>query len=66
MLDRKTNQSSKFITKEWVEINDKLKTGGYDVANQIKFKTTLVKSSLHDYSDTYIFVKEIITNIGEG
>lgn len=63
MLDSTTNQSSKFITKKWVEINDNLKTGDYDVANHIKFKTTMVRSSLHDYSYAYIFVKEIITNI---
>lgn len=64
MLDSTTNQSSKFITKKWVEINDNLKIGDYDVANHIKFKTTMVRSSQYDYTYAYIFVKEIITNIG--
>ena len=46
LLDNKSNQPSKFRTKNWVEIN-----GGYNVNSQIKFKTTMLKSSLCDYSD---------------
>ena len=33
----------------------------YDVNSQIKFKTTMLKSSLCDYSDAYILVKGTIT-----
>ena len=40
--------------------------GTYDTNSQIKFKTTLVKSSLCDYSDAYIHVKETITFTGQG
>ena len=60
MLDNTSNQSSKFRTKNWVEINDKSK-GTYNVNNQIKFKTTMLKSSLCDYSDAYILGKWNIT-----
>ena len=34
--------------------------GTYNVNSQIKFKTTMVKSSLCDYSDAYILVKRTI------
>ena len=38
----------------------------YIVNSQIKFKTTMIKSSLCDYSDAYIFVKGKTTITGEG
>ena len=34
---------------------------GQNVNNQIKFKTTMLKSSSYDYSDAYILVKGTIT-----
>ena len=52
-----SNQRSKFRTKNWVEINDESR-GTYNVNSQIKFKTTMLKSSLCDYSDAYILVKK--------
>ena len=55
-----SNQPSKFKTKNWVEINDESR-GTYNVNSQIKFKTTMLKSSLCDYSDAYILVKGTIT-----
>ena len=65
MIDDTSNQLSKFRTKNWVEINDESR-GTYNVNSQIKFKTTMLKSSLCDYSDAYILVKGTITIIGEG
>ena len=38
----------------------------YNVNSQIKFKTTMLKSSLFDYSDAYIHVKGKITITGAG
>ena len=35
--------------------------GAYNVNSQIKFKTTMLNSSLRDYSDAYILVKGTIT-----
>ena len=61
--DNKSNQPSKFRTKTWVEINDESR-GTYNVNSQIKFKTTILKSSLCDYSDAYILVKGTITIAG--
>ena len=60
LLDDASNKTSKFKTKNWVEINDESR-GTYDVGSQIKFKTTMLKSSLCDYSDAYIHVKGTIT-----
>ena len=33
----------------------------YSTGSDIRFKTTMLKSSLCDYGDTYILVKERIT-----
>ena len=59
-IDDASNQHSKFKTKNWVEINEESR-GTYNVNSQIKFKTTMLKSSLCDYSDAYIPIKENIT-----
>ena len=65
LIDDTSNQPSKFRTKNWVEINDESR-GTYNVNSQIKFKTTMLKSSLCDYSDAYILVKGTITINGVG
>ena len=58
--DNTLNQPSKFKTRNWIEINDESR-GAYNVNSQIKFKTTMLKSSLCDYSDPYILVKGTIS-----
>ena len=60
LIDDASNQHPKFRTKNWVEINDESR-GTYNVNSQIKFNTTMLKSSLYDYSDAYILVKGTIT-----
>ena len=55
-----SNQPSKFRTRNWVEINDE-STGAYNVNSQIKFKTTMLKSSLCDNGDAYILVNGTIS-----
>ena len=59
LLDNKLNQSSKFRTKNWVEINDESR-GTYNFNGQANFKIGMLKSSLCDYSDAYILVKGTI------
>ena len=59
LIGNASNQPSKFKTKNWVEINDESR-GTYNVNSQIKFKTTMLKSSLCDYSDAYILLKGTI------
>ena len=46
-------------------MNDDLR-GLYSINSQIKFKATMLKSILCDYSDAYIFVKGRITITGAG
>ena len=53
------NQPSKFGTRNWVEINDESK-GRYDNSN-IRFKTSMIRTNVCDYSDAYILVKGTIT-----
>ena len=60
LIDDASNQPCKFRTRNWVEINDESR-GAYNVNSQIKFKTTMLKSSLCDYSDAYIIVKGTIS-----
>ena len=59
LLDHASSKISKFRTKNWVEINDESK-GTYNVGDEIKLKTTMLKFSLCDYSDAYIHVKGTI------
>ena len=60
LIDDTPNQPFKFRTRNWVEINDESR-GTYNVNSQIKFKITMLKSSLCDYSDAYILVKGTVT-----
>ena len=55
-----SSEPSKFKTKNWVEVNDESR-GTYNVNSQIKFETSMLKSSLCDYSAAYILVKRTIT-----
>ena len=45
LLKHTPNQSSKFRAKSWVEINDNV-CGTNNTNNQIKFKTTILKSAI--------------------
>ena len=65
MLDSTPNQLSKFRTKNCIEINDQLR-GVYNVNSDIRFKTTMLRSSLYDYSDAYILSKGKIAIAGAG
>ena len=65
LLDNTQNKLSKFGTKDWIEINDQSR-GVYNTNSDIRFKTTMLKSSLCDYSDAYIFVKGRILITGAG
>ena len=64
LLDTESNQPSKFRTRNWVEINDESR--GTYTSNDIKFKTTMLRSNLCDYADAYILVKGTITIPGAG
>ena len=45
------------LEQKWAQIND-VSRGKYSVNDQIKFKTTMLRSSLCCYSDEYILLLE--------
>ena len=55
LLDNGPNQPTKFRTKKWVEIN-----GTQNTNSQIKFKTSMSRSILCEYSDAFILVSATI------
>ena len=65
LLDNTISQSSKFRTRNWVEKNAESR-GTYNQDNKIKFKTSMIRSNLYDYSNAYIPVCGTITIAGAG
>ena len=49
----------RFITKKWIEGHDQLGN-----AEQIRFKTPMLRLDLFDFSDAYIVMKEKVTVAG--
>ena len=64
LLDNVSSRTSKFRARNWIEINDESR--GTYTGNGIKFKTTMLRSNLCDFSDAYILVKGTITITGAG
>ena len=60
LLNGSDNENSKFATKKWYIIDNESK-GNYSHENPIKFLTSLLESSLCDYSHAYILVTWNIT-----
>ena len=60
MLENTPDQLSKFRTKNWVEINNNA-CRTYNTYSQTEFETTMLKSSLCNYSDTYILAEGTIS-----
>ena len=50
----------RFITKKWTEVHDQ-SGETYNTNKQIRFKTSMLRSNLCDYSDAYIVAKETTT-----
>ena len=65
LFGNKPNQPTKFRTKNWIEINDESR-GMFNTNSQIKFKTSMLRSSLCNYSDAYILVSGTTTISGKG
>ena len=60
LLDNTPNQPTKIRTKNCVEINDE-ERGTFNTNSQIKFKTSMLRSSLFNYSDAYRLGKGAIS-----
>ena len=57
--DNESETLSKFVTREYVRVNSLSNT--YNENKSIRFKTSMLRSNLCDYSDAYILVKGTIT-----
>ena len=51
------------MAKNWIEVND-LSSGQNSVNKNIRFKTSMLRSDLCDYSDAYVVVKRRISAAG--
>ena len=60
IINLSTNQPSKFRTRNLVEINDESR-GTYDYNSDIKFKNSVIRSNICDYSDAHTHVKATST-----
>ena len=56
LLNDASNKPSKLRTRNWVEMNDVIRSS-YSPNKQIRFKTAMLRFSLCDYSDAYILAK---------
>ena len=56
LLCNTSDKVPRFITKRWIEAHDQ-SGETYNTNKQIRFKTTMLRSDLCDYSDAYIVVK---------
>ena len=60
LLGNASDKVPRFITKKWIEVYDQ--SGEiYNTNKQIRFKTSMLRSDLCDYSEVYIVVKGDIT-----
>ena len=68
MLDTTSDNVPRFVTEKWVEVHDQLGSAKdrYKPSKQIRFKTSMLRSDLCDFSDAYIVVKGTITVAGGG
>ena len=63
LLGTKLDEIPRFITEKWVNVYDQLGSADdrYKPNKQMRFKKTILRSDLCDYSDAYIVVKGTIT-----
>ena len=63
LLGTTLDEVPRFITKKWVEVHDQSGSAEdrYKPSKQIRFKTSMLRSDLCDFSDAYIVVKGTIT-----
>ena len=59
LLGTTIDEIPRFITKKWVEVHDQSGSADdrYKPNKQIRFKKSILRSDLCDYSDAYIVVK---------
>ena len=60
LLGNTPDRVSRFITKNWIKVYDQ-SGQTYNTNKQIRFKTSMLRSDLCDFSGAYIVVKGKIT-----
>ena len=62
MLDTISDNVPRFITKKWVEVHDQSGNAEdrYKPSKQIRFKTSMLRSDLCDFSDAILMWKELL------
>ena len=60
LLGNTSDKVPRFVTKKWIEVHDQ-SGEKYNTNKQIRFKASMLRSDLCDFSDEYIVVKGIIT-----
>ena len=56
------NNLPRYVTKKWIEVYDQ-SGKNYNVNKEIRFKTSMLRTDLCDFSDAYIVVKGNITAV---
>ena len=64
LLESTSDNRSQFRTRNRFEINDESRRNYTN--SDITFKTTMLRSNLCDYADSYIIIKDTITITGDG
>ena len=66
LLDTTSDDVPRFITKKWLDVYDQSGSAEdrYKPSKQIRFKTSMLRSDLCDFSDVYIVVKGTIIVTG--
>ena len=62
VLGTTPDEMPRLITKKWVEVHDESGDANdrYKPSKQIRFKTSMLRSDLYDFSDAYIVVRGTI------
>ena len=60
LVDNIPDNVPRFITKKWIKVHDQSRET-CNTNKQIRFKTSMLRSDLCDFSDAYIVVKGIVT-----
>ena len=63
LLDTTFDDVPRFITKKWIKVHDQSGSAEdrYKPSKQIRFKTSMLRWYLWDYSDAYVVFKGDIT-----
>ena len=66
LLCTRIDEVPRFITKKWVEVHDQSGSADdrYKPRKQRRFKTSILRSDLCDFSDAYIVMKGEVTVTG--